>query len=180
MSALRRTPSYDTMSYVHDLHAAPPEATPPTARSATPLVVAMAALALGAVGYLALGMPGMDHSAAGTDDAMPAHMGHRLLGPSAFEAVVADPDVVLINVHVPASEIEIDGTDVEMAFDQVDVARLPADRSVPIAVYCRSGTMSAKAVEELLALGYDDVSELDGGTDAWSASGRELAPSADD
>jgi len=166
------------MSYVHDNHAAPPEATPPTARSATPLVVAMAALALGAVGYLALGMPGMDHSAAGTDDAMPAHMGHRLLGPSAFEAAVADPDVVLINVHVPASEIEIEGTDVEMAFDQVDVARLPADRSVPIAVYCRSGTMSAKAVEELLALGYDDVSELNGGTDAWTASGLELAPAA--
>jgi phage shock protein E len=159
------------MSYVHDNHAAPPEATPPTARSATPLVVGMAALALGAVGYLALGMPGMDHSAAGTDDAMPAHMGHRLLDPSAFEAAVADPDVVLINVHVPAWEAEI---------DQIDVARLPVDRSVPIAVYCRSGAMSSKAVEELLALGYDDVSELAGGTEAWAASGRELASAADD
>jgi rhodanese-related sulfurtransferase len=168
------------MSYVHDNHAAPPEATPPTARSATPLVAGIAALALGAVGYLALGMPGMDHSAAGTDDAIVAHMGHRLLDPSAFEAAVADPDVVLINVHVPASEIELDGTDITMAFDQIDVARLPVDRSVPIAVYCRSGAMSAKAVEELLALNYDDVSELAGGTEAWAASGRELASAADD
>jgi phage shock protein E len=180
MSALRRTNGYDTMSYVHDIHAGPPEATPPTARSATPLVVGMAALALGAVGYLALGMPGMDHSAAGTDDAMVAHMGHRLLDPSAFQAAVADPEVVLINVHVPASEIELDGTDLTMAFDQIDVGRLPVDRSVPIAVYCRSGAMSARAVEELLALGYDDVLELDGGTEAWAASGRELAPAAGD
>lgn len=168
------------MSYVHDNHAAPPEATPPTARSATPLVAGIAALALGAVGYLALGMPGMDHSAAGTDDAIVEHMGHRLLDPSAFEAAVADPDVVLINVHVPASEIELDGTDITMAFDQIDVARLPVDRSVPIGVYCRSGAMSAKAVEELLALNYDDVSELAGGTEAWAASGRELASAAND
>lgn len=135
----------------------------------------MAVLAFGAVGYLVLGMPGMDHSVAGTEHSTSVHTGHSLLDPSAFEAAVADPDVVLINVHVPASESGLDGTDLDMAFDQIDPARLPLDRSVPLAVYCRSGAMSARAVEELLTLGYDGVSELDGGTDAWTASGRELA-----
>jgi rhodanese-related sulfurtransferase len=140
----------------------------------------MAALALGAGGYFALGMPGMDHSVAGPEHSMSVRSGHRLLDPSAFEAAVADPEVVLIDVHVPALEAGLDGTDLDMAFDQIAGARLPGDRSVPIAVYCRSGAMSARAVEELLALGYEDVSELDGGTDAWVASGRELAPADGD
>lgn len=174
MSALRRANGYDTMSYVHDVHAAPPEATPPS-RSATPLVLAMAAPALSVVGYLALGMPGMDHSGRGTEHSMSIHTGHRVLDPSGFEAAIADPDVVVINVHVPASEVRLDGTDVDVHFDQIDAAQLPVDRSVPVAVYCRSGAMSARAVEELLALGYSNVSELDGGTDAWAASGRSLA-----
>jgi rhodanese-related sulfurtransferase len=135
----------------------------------------MAALALSVVGYFALGMPGMDHSVAGTEHSMSVHTGHRLLDPPGFEAAIADPDVVVINVHVPASEVRLDGTDLDVAFDQIDAAELPVDRSVPVAVYCRSGTMSASAVEELLALGYSNVSGLDGGTDAWTASGRSMA-----
>ncbi len=168
------------MSYVNEIHPAPPKTTPAPAQTSTPFVIAMAALAFGLVGYLALGMPGMDHSAAGDDYAMPAHMGHRLLDSTAFEGAVANPDVILINVDVPGSEAGLDGTDLEMASDQIDVARLPVDRSVPIAVYSRSGASSAKAVEQLLALGYTDISELEGGTDAWAASGRELAPTAGD
>jgi rhodanese-related sulfurtransferase len=161
------------------MHAAPSE-DKTTARSATPLIVGLAALALGVVGYFALGMPGMDHSVADSEHLVPSHGGHRLLDPSGFEGATADPDVFVINVHIPASEARLEGTDLDMPFDQIDAARLPLEKSTPLAVYCRSGAMSARAVEELLALGYDDVSELDGGTDAWAASGRELAPGAGD
>ena len=40
-----------------------------------------------------------------------------------------------------------------------------------MAIYCRSGTMSAAAAPVLAELGYDDIVELDGGMVAWTASG---------
>lgn len=145
-------------------------------RSATPLVAGMVLLALAVVAYFALGMPGMDHSASDTSHEMAGHTGHRVVDPAAFEAATLDPGTVTVNVHVPHQEIGIDGTDLAMPFDQLDEASLPADRTTPIAVYCRSGTMSAIAVQRLAELGYTDVIELDGGTEAWTASGRPMTP----
>lgn len=143
-------------------------------RSATPLVVGMVLLALAVVAYFALGMPGMDHSASSTGHDMPEHTGHRVIDSAAFEAALVDPATVTINVHVPSQDIGIGGTDLTMPFDRLDSARLPADRTTPLAVYCRSGTMSAIAAKGLVDLGYTDVVELDGGTDEWTASGRAM------
>lgn len=69
-----------------------------------------------------------------------------LVGPEEFAARVAEHEVVTINVHVP-DEGSIAGTDVWIPFDQVATSTaLPQDRSTPLAVYCRSGNMSADAV----------------------------------
>lgn len=96
----------------------------------------------------------------------------RLLDPPAFAAAVAEPPRFTINVHVPF-EGSIDGTDAEIPFDRIaaDVARLPADRGTPVAIYCKSGRMSAIAATELDRLGYRDVVELRGGMDAWTQQG---------
>lgn len=51
---------------------------------------------------------------------------------------------------------------------------LPADKSAPILVYCRSGRMSTSAVEQLRALGYTNIYHLDGGMNAWTAAGYSL------
>ena len=81
-----------------------------------------------------------------------------------------------INVHVP-DEGSIPGTDLAIPFDEIATsAELPADLDTPLAVYCRSGNMSADAVDDLEELGYTDIVELDGGFNAWKASGRELEP----
>jgi rhodanese-related sulfurtransferase len=40
--------------------------------------------------------------------------------------------------------------------------------------------MSADAVDDLAAMGYTDIVELEGGFDAWVASGRTLAAAAAD
>lgn len=148
-------------------------------RSATPLVAGMVVLALVVVAYFALGMPGMDHSASNTSRDMAGHAGRRVLDPAAFETAMLDPATVSVNVHVPHQEIGIEGTDLAMPFDRIDAASLPADRTTPIAIYCRSGTMSAIAVQRLAELGYTDVVELEGGTDAWTASGRPMTPLVD-
>jgi phage shock protein E len=38
--------------------------------------------------------------------------------------------------------------------------------------------MSAQAVRTLTGIGYTDIVELEGGTDAWQASGAKLAGAA--
>lgn len=99
-----------------------------------------------------------------------------LVGPAEFAAAVARPGTVTVNVHVP-DEGSIRGTDLWIPYDQIETRAdsLPA-RSRPLAVYCRSGSMSALAVAKLRALGYESVTELDGGMIAWEASGRPLLP----
>lgn len=99
-----------------------------------------------------------------------------LVGPDAFAARMDEPGVVTINVHVP-DDGHIEGTDLTVAFDEISTStELPGDKATPLAVYCRSGNMSASAVRDLAALGYTDVVELEGGFDAWAASGRPLQP----
>lgn len=102
----------------------------------------------------------------------------RLVGPSEFATAVAESARVTINVHVPYDG-DIPGTDLSIPFDQIaqQAARLPTERSTPLAIYCRSGPMSAVAAAELNALGYTDVVELQGGMRAWQTSGRALARS---
>ena len=89
---------------------------------------------------------------------------------------MAAAGVVTINVHAP-DEGSIPGTDLVIPFDQIASSNeLPADLDAPLAVYCRSGNMSAAAVDDLEELGYTDIMELEGGFNAWEASGRELEP----
>jgi rhodanese-related sulfurtransferase len=101
------------------------------------------------------------------------------LPPAEFDSVLADDDVLVVNVHVP-DEGSIAGTDATIPYDEVRArsAELPQDRDAPVAVYCKSGRMSADAVSTLRQLGYTDVVELRGGMDAWAAGGRELLPPA--
>lgn len=99
----------------------------------------------------------------------------RLLEPAAFAAAVNDPRTVTIDVHVPFAGA-VAGTDLFVPYDQIraQTDRLPTDRSTPLAIYCRSGRMSAAAAPVLAALGYRNIVELAGGVDAWQASGRPL------
>ena len=101
------------------------------------------------------------------------------LPPAQFATVLADDDVLVVNVHVP-DEGSITGTDAAIPYDELRdrSAALPQDLDAPVAVYCKSGRMSADAVATLRDLGYTDVVELGGGMDAWVADGRELLPPA--
>ncbi len=84
-------------------------------------------------------------------------------------------DFLFVNVHIPY-EGEIARTNLFIAFDQIgqNVGLLPADRSTPIVLYCRSGRMSEIAAGELAALGYTNVSDVAGGMMEWARSGRAL------
>ena len=137
------------------------------------------AAVLAAVGALALTAcasdgPSPPAPAAPTSQA-PASGAARLVDPGEFAAVIAEPDRVTVNVHVPF-EGDLPGTDLSIPFDQITAQAgwLPANRDTGLAIYCRSGPMSATAAETLRDLGYTDVVELRGGMRAWQADGREL------
>lgn len=128
-----------------------------------------------AMSLTACGSPSEAPSATSTEGAATSVVLHRLVGPDEFASAIAESDRLTINVHVPF-EGDIAGTDLSIPFDRIpeQADRLPSDRDAPIAIYCRTGPMSATAAEALRSLGYTDVVELKGGMKAWQASGRPL------
>ena len=127
------------------------------------------------------GTPMGDHDAAAggpaTLSVTSVPLSSKLLAPPDFAAVLAESGRVMINVHVP-DEGDIEGTDLSIPFDQIDVSapRLPADPTTLLAIYCRTGRMSAVAARTLSRLGYSNIVELDGGMQAWAAAGGFLVP----
>jgi rhodanese-related sulfurtransferase len=84
-------------------------------------------------------------------------------------------DFTLVNVKTPYIG-EIDGTDLYIPYDHLaaNASALPGNKGARILVYCRSGAESAIAAQTLLDLRYTNVWNLDGGMNAWQASGRTL------
>ena len=111
--------------------------------------------------------------AADTDVRVPVEGGRSYVDITA--ARLADmleaKDFTLVNVHIPYDG-EIAPTDLFIPFDEVEdrLAELPA-REARIVLYCRSGSMSAIAARTLVAAGYTNVWNLDGGMNAWRALG---------
>lgn len=119
--------------------------------------------------WFALGTPGL-----GQGDDATSPDGVVTLTPGEFADRMADPEAIVINVHVPY-EGEIDGTDELIPFDEIaGDARLPVDKNAEILLYCMSGNMSETAARTLEDEGYTDVAHLGGGMQEWTATGREI------
>ena len=94
----------------------------------------------------------------------------------AFADILANHpnDYTIVNVHIPYAG-EVEGTDENIPYNDINAltAALP-DKNALIILYCRSGRMSKEASEALLKLGYTHVWDIEGGMNAWKASGRKL------
>lgn len=94
------------------------------------------------------------------------------LGPEKFSQVISDESVFVLDVHIPEQE-HIEGTNEFIPYNEIEINldKLPSDKDTPIAIYCRSGSMSDEASKTLQSLGYNKVYNLLGGANAWRESG---------
>jgi phage shock protein E len=85
-----------------------------------------------------------------------------------LQAMLADKDFSLINVHIPFAG-DLPGTDESIPYNEIEdnLARLPADKDARIVLYCRTEPMSVTAATALARLGYTNVYNLVGGFTAW-------------
>ena len=98
--------------------------------------------------------------------------GYTSVSVDEFAKVIADNQVQLIDTrteaefnegHIPgAINIDVNESDFEAKVGQ------KIDKTRPVALYCRGGRRSKIAAERIVALGYDDITELNTGFISWS------------
>lgn len=126
-------------------------------------------------------MPPADAEVAGAQQAAPGRPvaveggEYRDIMVPELQAMLENKDFRLINVHVPFAG-DLPNTDASIRFDEMasHLDQLPADKSAPIVLYCRTGPMSTRAARDLVGLGYTNVYNLVGGFTAWVEAGHPL------
>ena len=137
------------------------------------VIVSLAVLALLVAGC-GTGSPGTEDAGMTSGDLTKNSDGYVDISVQQLADMLEDKDFTLVNVHIPY-EGEIPQTDQFIPFDEIAAyqSQLP-DKDATIVLYCRSGSMSTSAAQELVELGYTNVLELDGGFNAWESAGYEL------
>ena len=93
---------------------------------------------------------------------------------SAADTIAANPEVIVLDIRTPEEYAAgiIDGA-VNIDFYATDFAdQLDAlDKDAEYVVYCRSDNRSGQAMDVFADLGFETVTEIDGGIVAWYESG---------
>ena len=90
-----------------------------------------------------------------------------------FDLHQSDKTVELIDVRTPVEyrEVHVDFAR-NVPLDRLDAAELTAGRNgSPLYVICRSGSRGKQACDKLIAAGYTNVVNVEGGTQAWDQAG---------
>ncbi len=102
-------------------------------------------------------------------------MGLTTISPQQLHDTVQTGRVVeLIDVRTPVEFREVHvGFARNVPLDQLNTSSIAAGRngSQPLYVICRSGSRGKQACERLLAAGYTNVVNVEGGTQAWDQAG---------
>ncbi|KPQ33813.1 MAG: Rhodanese-related sulfurtransferase [Phormidium sp. OSCR] len=93
------------------------------------------------------------------------------VAPGHLKQQLESGEILLIDVREPSEHAgeKIDGAQL-MPLSRFEAAEIPSDR--PFVLYCQSGNRSAQAAQKLFAAGFEQVSHLDGGLNAWKQAGH--------
>jgi rhodanese-related sulfurtransferase len=99
----------------------------------------------------------------------------KMLSSTELHEILQKEDILLVDVHTPQQR-HIKGTDLSIPYNEVDkhLEKLPQDKTTPIYLYCEGGPMGNAAAKKLHEMGYQNLFNLDGGTNAWKSAGFEF------
>jgi rhodanese-related sulfurtransferase len=99
----------------------------------------------------------------------------KMLSPTELHQTMQNQDIFLIDVHTPQQR-HIKGTDLFIPYNEIEKHqdKLPQDKNSPIYVYCEGGPMGNAAAKTLHELGYQNLFNLNGGTNAWKNAGFDF------
>ncbi len=144
-------------------------------KNKTPLFIVLIVLIVGFVAYKTLGS---NDTNLAQENVVGAEA--QLVNPTEFSKLIREGGGFLVDVHTP-EQTHIPSTDAFIPFDNIaeNSDQLPNDKDTPILVYCRSGSMSETASEEIAALGYTNVYDLEGGINAYKEQNNEVVITPD-
>jgi rhodanese-related sulfurtransferase len=89
--------------------------------------------------------------------------------------ILKNEDVFLVDVHTPEQQ-HIKGTDLFVPYNEIEKFqdKFPRDKNTAIYLYCKGGPMGDAAAKSLYKLGYHNVINLEGGTNAWKTAGFDV------
>jgi rhodanese-related sulfurtransferase len=92
-----------------------------------------------------------------------------------LDRLMKSEDIFLVDVHSPEQR-HIRGTDLYIPYNEIDKYRdkLPKDKNSAIYLYCEAGPMGNAAGRSLYELGYRNLTNLEGGANAWKSAGLPL------
>ena len=98
------------------------------------------------------------------------------LNAAEFAVSLDRPGVIVLDVRTPAEYAagHLEGAVLADINGDFEAAVAGLDRAAPYAVYCRSGSRSAAAIEAMKQLGFGDAWHLGGGIGAWQAAGEDV------
>ncbi len=98
-----------------------------------------------------------------------------LISATELNQLLQKQDIFLVDVHIPQQR-HINGTDLFIPFNAIKehTNELPKDKNTPIYLYCEGGPMGNAAARTLYELGYRNLINLEGGTNAWKKAGLDF------
>ncbi len=99
----------------------------------------------------------------------------KMVTPAELHQTMQNGDILLVDVHTPQQR-HIKGTDLFIPFNEVEkfLDKLPQDKNTAIYLYCEGGPMGNAAAKTLHELGYQNLFNLEGGTNAWKKAGFDF------
>ncbi|MBS1214329.1 MAG: Rhodanese domain protein [Proteobacteria bacterium] len=96
----------------------------------------------------------------------------KVITAAELNRLMQQEDIFLVDVHTPEQQ-HIKGTDLFIPYNEVEQYKdkLPVDKNAAIYLYCKGGPMGNAAARSFHELGYRNLTNLEGGADAWRQSG---------